>query len=123
MEPTPAQQTVFVNASVSPWRDAVGADLVVQLVLDGQNGVCGQAQLPTNISILGSRSWLYQYGYSVNAYRISGGVCPSTTVGHEMGHNLTLWHDRTTLGQNSPPPYPAIFDYGFGHRIDACYGP
>ncbi|MDC3015974.1 InlB B-repeat-containing protein, partial [Luminiphilus sp.] len=117
------------NSSVASWRTSIKADFIVQLVLEGGTadspGVCGIAQLPTSATMVTTSSRIRHYTYSVSAYKNADqGVCPSVVVAHEIGHNLSLMHNREMFTQKGIPwqIFPTVTSYGWGYQILNCYG-
>ena len=86
-------------------RDRTGADLV-HLIVDRDHGgnfdVCGKAYTPS-VRLTGD---FERYGFGLTDYRCSGGTFP-----HELGHNMSLAHDRYVVEHKSSVVYP----YGFGY--------
>lgn len=89
---------------VHPLRDLVGADLVA--MLSTETGYCGVGYLPHP-----QNAGMDAYAFSVtSAY--SGYACLPLTLGHEVGHNQGLCHNREESGCTNPA-YP----YGFGRLV------
>lgn len=89
---------------VHPLRDSLGADLVAMLTTE--TAYCGIAYLnhPQN-------SGEDRYAFSVtSAY--SGYSCLPLTLGHEVGHNQGLCHNREETGCTNP-----AYAYGYGYRV------
>ncbi len=89
---------------VHGWRDTYGADLVAMLTTE--TGYCGIAYLNWPQSN-GEAAWAFSV---TSAY--SGYACLPLTLGHEIGHNQGLCHNREETGCTSPA-YP----YGYGYRV------
>lgn len=85
-------------------RDQLGADLVAMLTTE--TGYCGIAYLnrPQNA---GEDAWAFSV---TSAY--AGYACLPLTLGHEIGHNQGLCHDRDETGCTNP-----AYAYGFGYRV------
>jgi hypothetical protein len=90
---------------VHPLRDQLGADLVAMLTTE--TGYCGIAYLnhPQNS---GEDAWAFSV---TSAY--AGYACLPLTLGHEIGHNQGLCHNREETGCTNP-----AYSYGYGYR--AC---
>ncbi len=89
---------------VHPLRDQVGADLVAMLTTE--TGYCGVGYLnkPQNS---GQDAWAFSITSAYDGYS-----CLPLTLGHEIGHNQGLCHNREETACSSPA-YP----YGFGYRV------
>ena len=103
---------------MSNWRSEIQADLVAQLVGFGTGGTCGIAWIPPSEDFLSDRSLLLQRTYSVSALFSGFEACPSNVLAHEMGHNLSLNHDRETIGFTPS----SVLPYGFGHKVSSGRG-
>ena len=75
-------------------REKSGADLV-HLVSVASSGICGVAYLMPEVSPI----------YEVLAFGFTGHQCGGLTFAHELGHNLSLRHDRYVDPSNSPYAY------------------
>ena len=86
-------------------RDRTGADLV-HLIVDRDHGgnfdVCGIAWIPS-VRLTGD---FESSGFAVTDYR-----CGGRTFAHELGHNMSLSHDRYVVEDKSSVVHP----YGFGY--------
>jgi hypothetical protein len=89
---------------VHPLRDQTGADLVA--MLSTETGYCGIAYLnhPQNS---GEDVWAFSV---TSAY--AGYACLPLTLGHELGHNQGLCHNREETGCTNP-----AYSYGYGYRV------
>ena len=130
-----------VNAALQPLiaaRDAVGADLaiLVRQFVSPANQSCGigwligGAQAP-----IGSDSLAFGLAVvsdsSGMTFPSNGATCRQETLGHEVGHNLGIQHDRATAGgaddtntdgQALDPEEFGRYPYAFGHKSDAMPG-
>ena len=86
---------------VHTWRNTYGADLV-QLWVENANGVGGLAYVNQTVS-----SASYAYAFSV-VWQYNG----SSTIAHELGHNMGLSHDRY-VSNISMDDYSDYEGYGF----------
>jgi hypothetical protein len=84
-------------------RDQLQADLVV-FVVEGfdSGGSAGRGYLLSSFSKSG-----HPFGYSINQRQ----YISTYLVGHEMGHNLGLHHDRANTGGGTP-----FRPYAYGHQ-------
>ncbi len=89
---------------VHPLRDQLGADLVAMLTTETR--YCGIAYLnhPQNS---GEDAWAFSV---TSAY--AGYACLPLTLGHEIGHNQGLCHNREETGCTNP-----AYLYGYGYRV------
>ncbi|MCZ6608455.1 MAG: M12 family metallo-peptidase, partial [Alphaproteobacteria bacterium] len=87
---------------VHPLRDQLGADLVAMLTTE--TGYCGIAYLNYPQS-----SGEDRYAFSVTSAYI-GYACLPLTLGHEVGHNQGLCHNREEAGCSNP-----AYVYGYGY--------
>jgi hypothetical protein len=85
-------------------RDALQADLVA-LVVEGNDsgGSAGRGYLLSSYSKSG-----HPFGYSINQRRYMS----TYLLGHEMGHNLGLHHDRANTGGGT-----AFRPYAYGYQV------
>ena len=110
------------NSEVDALRTQYQADLVVQLIRVGYDA-CGVAFVANSQEALALR---YVNSYSVNAVSNSydGGICKSRVVAHEIGHNMTLYHDHAQ-DPDSQPYLPGGRGYlvGDGRATVMAYAP
>ncbi len=106
----------------SDWVNEIGADFVVGLSLGGGN-LCGLAWKPFNDPRLLSSDYLKNLTNSRVYYQSEGGICDLDALAHEIGHNLSLTHDRQTLmEEGNEPPFSNAFPDGFGFKLDESRG-
>lgn len=94
----------LLGATAHRYREQLGVDLVT-VVNDVPNGSSGQASLPTQGRM---DSELAYSAVDVQS------LVDWYNLGHELGHNLALFHDRTTLDKQLPG--------GYQHLLNAPYG-
>ena len=95
-------------AALHSTRNLLGADLV-QIFVDSSNiGVCG-------LAYRGSFGFFQEdYGFGLVLYG-----CPAFTLAHELGHNLSLFHDRYQQDQDlASSTAPGGEHYGYVDTIN-----
>ncbi|MFD0417336.1 reprolysin-like metallopeptidase [Streptomyces sp. NPDC127108] len=93
-----------LGATAHRYREQLGVDLVT-VINDVPNGSSGQGSLPTKGRM---DSELAYSAVDVQS------LVDWYNLGHELGHNLGLFHDRTTLDKQAPG--------GYEHLLNAPYG-
>lgn len=71
--------------------------------------ICGKATLASNLN---EQNQL-QHVFGNNAVGYSRIACPGSTVAHELGHNLSLRHDRSTIEEDGGSTVDYKINYGF----------
>ncbi|MCZ0990769.1 InlB B-repeat-containing protein [Streptomyces diastatochromogenes] len=94
-----------LGATAHAFRDDFGADLVALLASIPAENSSGSADLPIPVSSRTSES-----AYSVTSVL---SVMDWDNLGHEIGHNLGMRHDRKTVANNGETP-PGPNDTNFG---------
>ncbi|MFD5797910.1 reprolysin-like metallopeptidase [Streptomyces diastatochromogenes] len=94
-----------LGATAHAFRDDFGADLVALLASIPAENSSGSADLPIPVSARTSES-----AYSVTSVF---SVKEWDNLGHEIGHNLGMRHDRKTVANNGETP-PGPNDTNFG---------
>lgn len=83
-------------------RDATGADIIH--VFERWAGHCGVAYIIRNVSA----------AFAPEAVGLTNTNCSSTTVAHELGHNMGLNHDRyRSLLEGTLPNAPRVGSHGY----------
>ncbi|MEV6836271.1 reprolysin-like metallopeptidase [Streptomyces sp. NPDC051133] len=100
----PGDQTLGAPAHVN--RELYGADLVALLASIPIQNSSGSANLPLPVT-----SQTGEAAYSVTSVL---SVKDWDNLGHEIGHNLGLRHDRQTVATNGELPPPGPHDVNFG---------
>jgi hypothetical protein len=95
------QENVNATTGVHALRETYGADLV-QLWVETNEDVCGIGWRPPSLTMMSSN-----YAFSVKIRS-----CGSGTTIHEMGHNLSLQHDRYQ-SRASMSDTAAGYSYGY----------
>ncbi len=87
-------------------REEVKADLVALITAEGNNGACGRA-----FTMSSPGDWFAKYAFSVTSLDYPGTpYCATTTLSHELGHNMGNMHDRAnTQGSGA-------YDYSYGYQ-------
>lgn len=107
-------------SGVPALRKKYGADLVTLIrpfYMNAQGGNCGVGYIGgyngTNIAYYGS------YGYSVVSdgrdVAGTGYYCTDYTLTHELGHNMGLMHDRSTVTRQGGGQGAYPYAFGYGH--------
>jgi hypothetical protein len=98
-----------VFAGVEALRTTHGADLVVLLRPYTGDRICGVAWVGGYHSS-GNLSFSRRYGYSHVSID-----CSTTTLAHELGHNMGLTHSRRQDGSGG------TFPWALGHGVDGSF--